>query len=792
VTTAIGAASTAFGLPPPIRGAGAGVGVARTAAVPVSAKPGGALDYQAPERVARAPTALETLSGLAQAGWEETASLFFPIEVLADYAKFAVSNPAGAAALTSGGLVGGLQTALFDMPKGLFDMAWQGARLLAFPEEEIPKLVDRAGKLCSYLSQHGREVPDRLVIALKKEVREISALYAKGDPVSLWNAGRRAGHLASAVFAAVEGGGGVGRTGLAKGGALLGKARTTESTIVATLRELGPEQTPQAVRMVGHLAARPQVASRVPRNVLDALQAGLERNAGEPGAKNALRQLREIRRPGETRLAAPARPAAAVPKTLAPVAAGTTRPRPASVEQLIQRIDFKHLPAADKAAWGQALREKLSPMTFENALRYLRNLDSSEASKSSLRQRAQQIRFGGAPSGRPTGAGHGRPKSVGEVVQQMRLDNVPPGRVPAYKAALTDYLTRNGYGVAGAQKFVDALPGSPKMRDHLTQMIVRRSGEVPDAAPSRQAQLPSLDFGKRWVVPLPGAVNNIVPMDRGSQRPEAAAVGGGRPTPPAASASAGAPSTAPGGLPGSTPRAAAVAGGSGAAKGSAEPAGTPPPEPSVPPAQGPLGSGPPADGLTPPDLADRDEPAAGGKLAIVEPDHPFAKPAETFPQDPSTRSIWVQLRRIAGVGDSLRVIEGRATIDLDPHTVWPRLGPRRHASTPLDPTSARRILGSARQIYPGVGLTLRHAKIAGANLTGINLHDVDFTGADLRGVDFRGVDLRGANLTGADLTGANFEWADLTGADLRGASFDLSTNFSKATLDQSALDSRRP
>jgi uncharacterized protein YjbI with pentapeptide repeats len=63
-----------------------------------------------------------------------------------------------------------------------------------------------------------------------------------------------------------------------------------------------------------------------------------------------------------------------------------------------------------------------------------------------------------------------------------------------------------------------------------------------------------------------------------------------------------------------------------------------------------------------------------------------------------------------------------------------------------------------------IGLAIRWAYKAGADLRG-----ADLRGADLRGADLRGAYLRGADLRGADLRGAYLRGADLRGADLRGA-----------------------
>jgi len=68
---------------------------------------------------------------------------------------------------------------------------------------------------------------------------------------------------------------------------------------------------------------------------------------------------------------------------------------------------------------------------------------------------------------------------------------------------------------------------------------------------------------------------------------------------------------------------------------------------------------------------------------------------------------------------------------------------------------------------------LSWADLTGADLTGAHLSWADLTGADLTGANLGGADLSwadltGADLSGADLTGANLGGADLTGADLTG------------------------
>ena len=81
------------------------------------------------------------------------------------------------------------------------------------------------------------------------------------------------------------------------------------------------------------------------------------------------------------------------------------------------------------------------------------------------------------------------------------------------------------------------------------------------------------------------------------------------------------------------------------------------------------------------------------------------------------------------------------------------------------------------------GADLRGANLSGANLrdadlSGANLRDANLRGANLRGVYLRdvylrdanlcGVDLRDANLCGANLRDANLRDADLSGANLNG------------------------
>ena len=65
-----------------------------------------------------------------------------------------------------------------------------------------------------------------------------------------------------------------------------------------------------------------------------------------------------------------------------------------------------------------------------------------------------------------------------------------------------------------------------------------------------------------------------------------------------------------------------------------------------------------------------------------------------------------------------------------------------------------------------LGLAVKTAFKAGANLAGAYLAGADLTRADLAGADLTRADLAGANLAGANLTRANLAGADLAGAAL--------------------------
>lgn len=67
------------------------------------------------------------------------------------------------------------------------------------------------------------------------------------------------------------------------------------------------------------------------------------------------------------------------------------------------------------------------------------------------------------------------------------------------------------------------------------------------------------------------------------------------------------------------------------------------------------------------------------------------------------------------------------------------------------------------------GADLSRADLSGAVLSGAFLCNADLGGADLRNADLSNADLRNADLSRADLSRADLSWADLRGADLRGA-----------------------
>jgi hypothetical protein len=67
---------------------------------------------------------------------------------------------------------------------------------------------------------------------------------------------------------------------------------------------------------------------------------------------------------------------------------------------------------------------------------------------------------------------------------------------------------------------------------------------------------------------------------------------------------------------------------------------------------------------------------------------------------------------------------------------------------------------------------LSWADLSGADLSGANLSGANLSGADLSGANLSGANLSGANLSGADLSWADLSWANLSWADLSGADLD--------------------
>ena len=68
-----------------------------------------------------------------------------------------------------------------------------------------------------------------------------------------------------------------------------------------------------------------------------------------------------------------------------------------------------------------------------------------------------------------------------------------------------------------------------------------------------------------------------------------------------------------------------------------------------------------------------------------------------------------------------------------------------------------------------LGLAVKEAVKARANLSGADLRGANLSGAYLRGTDLSGANLSGANLSGTDLSGAYLRGTDLSGAYLSGA-----------------------
>jgi hypothetical protein len=523
-----------------------------------------------------------------------------------------------------------------------------------------------------------------------------------------------------------------------------------------------------------------------------------------------LRQLDEMQRPGQTRLGAAGQPAAPTPKRTALGAAGASVREPHSVQELIQSIDFGKRSPGDIAALRQAAANRVEGMTLPQAQRYLRNLQNSPDSQLSLARDAAGIRDSKAASAHAAGQPPSSPKSIKEVVHELKVNAADPKQVLAFKAELTKYLLDKHHTPAQAQQFVDALPRSPKVRAHLEELTAKRLAQQPPGAagadqapnkptqpakpaPQAQSSGSSINFDNQWRVKLPDATNNVVPFKPSADGKVPVTAGSPSGPKPAVNEAGGVPPLTP-------PSASKGVKPAAAAGGVTEPAPFQPDSRPVaasaelPPADN-NATVPPVDSSG---LANTTGLPRDTRTPEPESDQPLANETQTaakgerFPEDTSTNDPRIKLRRIPGVGDSVtRDAEGRLCINLDPHHQWPQVGPIRHSSVPLNAGSVRRILGSARQILPNVGLVLRGAKIAGADLKGIDLHGVDFTGADLRGVDFRGVDLRGANFASANLDGANLSRADLSDANFKDASIE-ETDFSHAVFNQRTLDSRKP
>jgi hypothetical protein len=95
--------------------------------------------------------------------------------------------------------------------------------------------------------------------------------------------------------------------------------------------------------------------------------------------------------------------------------------------------------------------------------------------------------------------------------------------------------------------------------------------------------------------------------------------------------------------------------------------------------------------------------------------------------------------------------------------------------------SASTNLGLAVKEAVKARANLRGADLRGANLHNADLRDAYLSGAALSGAALSGADLSGADLRGANLRGANLRGADLSGAALRDA-YLIGANLSDAYL----------
>ena len=84
------------------------------------------------------------------------------------------------------------------------------------------------------------------------------------------------------------------------------------------------------------------------------------------------------------------------------------------------------------------------------------------------------------------------------------------------------------------------------------------------------------------------------------------------------------------------------------------------------------------------------------------------------------------------------------------------------------------------------GANLAYANLAGANLAGANLAGAYLAGANLAGANLAGANLAGANLAGANLARADLAGANLAGADLVGANL-VGANLARANLADANL-----
>jgi len=95
-------------------------------------------------------------------------------------------------------------------------------------------------------------------------------------------------------------------------------------------------------------------------------------------------------------------------------------------------------------------------------------------------------------------------------------------------------------------------------------------------------------------------------------------------------------------------------------------------------------------------------------------------------------------------------------------------------------------IGLAIKIAVKANANLSGANLSGANLYWANLSKANLSEADLSGANLYGANLSKANLSEADLSGANLYWANLSKADLSGANL-YGADLSKADLSGANL-----